>query len=429
MYEQVRQVVLESGLWDDGRELSHGFILSPSVYVVPQAKRNELQEIGFALYDCLAGLGDLMADACHTRNNGNHLYGMITRILRTGIPAIYHDLMVLHPDRVPSICKVDIMESDDGNFFIAEIDGHNKHGLGYSILGARIRDAVVMPQNHRFPGVAAIIAQEVKHRGEDSIILLYADQERFYLPEFRILESELARLGVELTVVAESDTQIEHGHLVARGDKEKHKLFVDFPFLYHNQELDARMAELYKNNEIDFLIPPKPFLGSKAVLALLRNDLDDSTLEDILLSYICPKSLELLRRYIPETYLVRKRSRDPKVTEAYWVECCGGKKFVLKESISSGMKGTAFMDDANFNAIMARACSSYYRFILQQEVTNRARNFQYFGDKGELKSGDWFVRVTVHYVVGGIADIIVTARRDKKVHGALDCLQLGSIIV
>jgi hypothetical protein len=49
--------------------------------------------------------------------------------------------------------------------------------------------------------------------------------------------------------------------------------------------------------------------------------------------------------------------------------------------------------------------------------------------KGELGHGEWFVRVTVHYFVGGIADIIVTARRDKKVHGALDCLQLGLVVV
>ena len=93
------------------------------------------------------------------------------------------------------------------------------------------------------------------------------------------------------------------------------------------------------------------------------------------------------------------------------------------------MKGTAFMDDAHFTVIMARACGSYYRFILQREVINRARNFQYFGNRGELQSGEWFVRVTVHYFARGIADIIVTARRDKKVHGALDCLQLGAIIV
>lgn len=207
MYEQVKQVVLESGLWDDGRESSHGFILSPGVYELSQEKQNELEAIGLALYDCLTGLGNLMVGV-HARNNGNHLYGMMARILKTGIPTIYHDLMALHPDYVPSICKVDIMESDSGNFFIAEIDGHNKHGLGYSILAARIRDAV-MPKARAFPGVAVIIAQEMECRGQSHIALLYADQEKFYLPEFRVLKSELARLGIELTIVAESDTRIE----------------------------------------------------------------------------------------------------------------------------------------------------------------------------------------------------------------------------
>ena len=79
---------------------------------------------------------------------------MIVKVLHTGVPAIYHDIMLLNPSSAPSICKVDIMESESGEFRIAEIDGHNKHGLGYSTLAARIRHAV-MPDAKAFPGVAA----------------------------------------------------------------------------------------------------------------------------------------------------------------------------------------------------------------------------------------------------------------------------------
>lgn len=45
MYEQVRQAVRDSGLWDNGREASHGFVLSPSVYEVPQEKRDEIETL------------------------------------------------------------------------------------------------------------------------------------------------------------------------------------------------------------------------------------------------------------------------------------------------------------------------------------------------------------------------------------------------
>lgn len=422
MYEQVRQIVLDSGLWDNRRMSSHDFVLSPSIYEVSQERRDELEAIGAVLHNCLAGLGRIAAIAFNPKLGTSTTWGMIARALRTGVPKIYHDIMLLNPSSVPSICKVDFMESADGNYRIAEIDGHNKHGLGYSTLTARIRRAL-MPEAQAFSGVATTLAKEVQRRGESNAVLLYADQERFYLPEFRILQDELASLVVELVVIAENDVQIQNKKVVVAGDGKERKLFVDLPFLYHNRELNARMAELYKGGEIDFLIPPKPFLGSKAILALLRNDIESKELEAILKSQIHPASLDLLRRYIPETYLVHKRAK-----EEYWHDQCNNKRFVLKESISSGMKGTVFMDEPHFNATMKRACDSYYRFILQEEVTNRAQAFHYFADGGYLQQGEWFMRVTVHYSTRRVADIIVTARQDKKVHGAPDCLQLGAVI-
>jgi len=322
---------------------------------------------------------------------------------------------------------VDIMESESGEFRIAEIDGHNKHGLGYSTLTARIRRAI-MPEAKAFPGVAMTLAKEIQRRGENSVVLLYADQERFYLPEFRILQAELATHGVEVGVVAESEVRIENERAVVSKDGKDHRLFVDFPFMSvrgtHSQAVNQILATRYRAGEIDFLIPPKPFYGSKAVLALLRNDIENDELEAILKSQIRSASLELLRQYIPETYLVHKRAR-----EEYWRGKCNGRRFVLKESISSGMKGTVFSDEPHFDAIMKRACDSYYRFVLQKEVTNRSRSFQYFADGGCLRQGEWFMRITVHYSVRRVADIVITARQDKKVHGALDCLQLGTIVV
>jgi hypothetical protein len=397
------------------------------VYEVPLDKRDELEAIGAALHDCLAGIGRIAAIAFNPKLGHSATWGMIVKVLHTGVPTIYHDIMLLNPSSTPSICKVDIMESESGEFRIAEIDGHNKHGLGYSTLGARIRKAV-MPDAKAFPGVAATLALEIKRRSENSVVLLYADQERFYLPEFRILQTELSTHGVEVVVVAESDVCVEGNRVVVSKDGKDHRLFVDLPFMTvrgaHSQAVNQVLATRYSAGEIDFLIPPKPFYGSKAVLALLRNETGSEELEAILKSQIRPASLELLRQYIPETYLVHKRAK-----EEYWRSKCNGARFVLKESISSGMKGTVFSDEPHFNAIMKHACDSYYRFVLQKEVINRSRSFQYFANGGRLHRGEWFMRVTVHYAIRRVADIIITARRDKKVHGALDCLQLGSIIV
>ncbi|MEK7619318.1 MAG: hypothetical protein AAB416_03745 [Patescibacteria group bacterium] len=423
MFGKVKQVVLDSGLWDDGRAASHGFLLSPSVYEVSRDKKDQLEALGAALHDCLGGLGRIAAiaarpDLCHSAT-----WGVIARALRTGVPVVYHDFMTTRPGSAPSICKVDLMESGDGELRIAEIDGHNKHGLGYSTLAARIRRAV-SPEADAFPGVANMLAKEVARRGETSVALLYADQERFYTPEFRIFQSELAEHGIETVVIAESDVHVNGNGRFTCPDGRQHTLLVDLPFLHHNTALNALLVEQYRAGDIDFLIPPKPFLGSKAVLALLRNDLGNEELESILKSQIPAASLELVRRYIPTTYLVHKRE-----TPDYWRARCEGKRFVLKESISSGMKGTIFSDDPRFADAMSTACGSYYRYVLQEEVINRPRSFDHFGKDGSVHHGEWFMRVTVHYAARRVADIAVTARQDKRVHGALDCLQLGAIVV
>lgn len=424
MFEQIKDVVRDSRLWDNGRMQSHGFTLSPSVYEISQEKRTELEDLGKALHDCLSGMGRIATIACNPTLCHGATWGMIAKVVRTDVPALYHDIMLHRPGSSPSICKVDLLESEDGEYRIAEIDGHNKHGLGYSALAARIRRALA-PTAVAFPGVASLIAKEVLRRGKDSAILLYADQERFYAPEFRILQAEIATHGIDMPVVAERDVCVGNGRMIANGVGDiSDRLFVDLPFLYHHDSLNALLAERYRNGEIDFLIPPKPFLGSKAVLALLRNSGDDENLEAILRSHIGASSLDLLRRFTPKTFLVGRRMNGVGAQLT-----ANGNRFVLKESISSGMKGTMFQDDAAFTHTLERASGSLYRAILQEEVVNRPRTFLSFAADGSVREDTWYTRVTVHYAVRRVADVTVTARTDKKVHGAPDCLQLGSVIV
>jgi len=421
MFQKVRQAVLESGIWDNGQNETHGFILSPDVYKISEEKRKELDFLGAALHDCLSGIGRIAAIALSPQLCHGVTWDAISRTLCAGIPTVYRDLMIRRPGAVPYICKVDIMESESGDYRIAEIDGHNKHGLGYSTLAAKIRK-IVSPCSQSFAGVAYHLAQEMKNRNQNDLTMLYADQERFYLPELVVLKREMENFGINLFVISESEASSNGGSFFKKNEKESATL-VDLPFLYHSKGLSELLSQLYKAGRIDFLIPPKPFLGSKAILALLRNDLRNRELESILLSQIQSASLDLLRRYIPETYLIHKREN-----EEFWRNRCNGRRFVLKESISSGMKGTVFCDDQQFDAAMKTACQSYYRFVLQEEITNRAQNFRYFDRYGELFSAEWYLRITVHYSRRQIADIIVTARQDKKVHGATDCLQIGSAI-
>jgi len=419
----IEQVVLDSGLWGPGRSPNYQFLLSPDLYQVTEVRRQELEALACALHDCLAGMGRLAAIACDEHLGSSRTWNMVAKVTRTGVPGLYAGLQVIKPSRVPVVCKVDFLEGVDGRLYIAEIDGHNKHGLGYSTLAARMR-RVIAPDHASFPGVVTAIVAELARRNTKSLTLIYADQERFYLPEFQIFQEELRRMGIDMIVAAESELGSEDGKLTVRGQELPGPLFVDLPFMYANESLNQVLAKRYLAGEVDFLIPPKPFLGVKGVLALLRNDEDDTRLESVLHSQIDSSSLALLRQYIPKTYLVSKQRRPE-----HWHGLMNGTRFVLKESVSSGMKGTVFSDEDKFKAGLAQACGSYHKFVLQEEVQNKPHPFRYFDRDGNVLEGVWYLRVTVHFVMRAVADIIVTARMDKKVHGATDCLQLGSVIV
>ena len=155
---------------------------------------------------------------------------------------------------------------------------------------------------------------------------------------------------------------------------------------------------------------------------LLRNDEHNEDLECTLRSQIPGAALERVRRSIPPTYLITKRNLDFIRNDLVG----SGTSYVLKAVTSSGMKGTVFMEDPGFETTLAELTQGRNGgYILQKEVSNKPETFSYFQPDGELRSDTWYKRVIVHFARGFVADMNITARRDKKVHGAKDCLQLG----
>ena len=420
MHSKLITVIAESGIWNGTRKESHAFLLSPSVYQVTEAQRQEFSMLGSALYDCLLGLSHIAVIAYDQGLNYSGAWLLARRVFSTGVPKVYQELQGMNVRHVPRLLKVDVMVDHSGNFKIAEIDGHNKHGLGYSTLGLRFREALY-PQAKAFPGIVKTLAGEMERLGHTEIKLFYADQERFYVPEFEIARQEFAKHGIKCVVVSEMDANeafLESG------------LFLDLPFLYHKTELYETIISAYKNGTVEFIIPPKPFLGAKGVLALLRNDGGDEHLEALLCSFIKRQSLEAVRKYIPETLLVGKQAEGIDAIKRR----VSHKKFVLKESISSGMKGTVFSDEACFDSVLTRACATNMNWILQEEIVNQPQTFSWFesvnGNGHEIRTAnDWFMRVTIQYVNRNLGDVVVTACRDKAVHGGKNCLQIGTVVL
>lgn len=419
MLNKLNTVISQSGLWDGTGKKSHGFLLSPSVYEITKYQQQELTKLGIAISDCLFGLSHIATIAYDQNLNYRGPWIFARKIFSTGVPKIYQELQGMNIKHIPKLVKVDLMVAENGSFKIAEIDGHNKHGLGYSTLGLRFREAL-FPDAVALPGAVKTLATEIRRMGHTEMKLFHADQERFYVPEFEIARQEFAKYGIDCIIRGEmkvDEAFLEQG------------LFLDLPFLYHRISLYEKIIPAYKNGQVEFIIPPKPFMGSKGVLALLRNDAKDPEVEWLLRTFIKGHSLALVRQYIPETVLVGKCAEGISAVKTRVFD----KRFVLKESISSGMKGTVFSLDEKFDEVLTRACKSNMNWVLQEEVVNQPQTFSWFengtnGDSQPRTANDWFMRVTAQYVHRELADIVVTARRDKAVHGAKDCIQIGTVI-
>jgi hypothetical protein len=349
--------------------------------------------------------------------NYNGAWVTLRRIFSSGVPKFFQQLQGLNVRDITKLLKLDLMINQFGEYKIAEIDGHNKHGLGYSTLAMNFRKALYENAD-ALPGVIQILATEIFRLGYDHLKIFYAKQDRFYVPEFEIAVREFAKHGIVCELIPE---------LTCNSEILQEGLFLDLPFLSYGTHLYKTIIPAYKNGKVKFIISPKPCLGSKGILALLRNDNNDEKLESILRAFISKDSLELVRKYIPETLLVGKQGEGLSSVRSR----LSLKKYVLKEVISSGMKGTRFSDSPEFESALINAINSNLNWVLQEEVENQPQTYSWYenGNDNLISSNDWFTRVTVHYVGRQLADIVVTARRDKSVHGAKDSIQIGTIII
>lgn len=403
-------------LWTDQ---NHKFCLSPDVYQITKDGNEQLRQIGEACIECLTGIGRVATIAANSDLAKMPAWRMIHRALWNGVPSIYQASAVKRPNSIPGSLKVDLIEGQDGKFWIAEIDGYNERGLGYGTLISKMRD-IIDPNADTLPGIGPLYAKMVKRfkRG-DEILLIYARKERFYLPEFTLFAEELRQYGITLLVASEEEVCATIQGFSVRGRLVDTTLLVYHPFIHYNEALNKALAKRYLSGQIDFILPPKPFFGSKAVLAILRNDENDPLLESALRSQIPGSALETIREYIPQTYLIHKNMS--------WNQDIGN--FVLKKTIASGMKGTFFPEDEGFAKLFEQAQANDFSFVLQREIQQKSQDYRYFTPEGGQETVRCFMRVIAFYIGRELAEIDVTALPRKAVHGATDSIFLGGVLV
>jgi hypothetical protein len=418
-YAELRAAIDSTGIWRGGREESHGFVVSPDVYELTHANAELLAELARATNNCLLGASRLMAIAADSSLAGHAPgYTRINRLLGRG--TLYGLGASIRPGALPILRKVDIVPGADGNLWIAEIDATNPRSLGYSLLG-RALVQTIRPAADTLCGVVPFLVEQLQRRKVQELTFLYGHTQRFYAPEFAILARELLGHGIVMHVLDEDDiVMVENRPTIAKTGYALPSVFVDFPPMNHNKPLINWLTAAAKAHAVQFLVPPKHFLSSKALLAVLSNATGNETIERLLLTQIEAKDLATLRRHLPPTFVIDETLP-------------AGKPYghmVLKKAVSSGMRGVTFGGTRRFADELQMARRAPGQFVLQQRVQPASFRFASYTAQGNLEPAkDWFLRLTAYFSYRGVEDVAVTARTDVRVHGASDAILTGTVVV
>lgn len=401
----LSNIIKESGYWDNHVE-DHSFLISPDVYILSISDQNQINDIGRFLPAVLHGVDRLMNEVSPANK--------INAIINSGIPQVYQRLQREHL-QIPEIVKVDLIKDAEGHFWIMEVDSINKHGWGLTMLINKLRD-IIAPNAHVLPSIAKILGQAILEYGhDDAVSLISASHEHFYLPEFKILSRELHALGVSLTILEEP---ISSNNVMA--------ISIDFPFLFRSSKEEVMdIAKAYCSFKKVFLLPPKPFLGSKAIMSLVVNREEQNEIQEIVRTYISGYALAGLGAYISPTFLVNKRRGRQ---EPYWLEYARGNKCILKACISSGAKQVYFPENENYWDNVQKACGSNYMYVLQHEIVPKLHRIRYFNHSGDVVEEEMYCRFTAYFSLNALVDLRIVARSNKRVHGAPDAVQMGVVI-
>lgn len=217
-------------------------------------------------------------------------------LLFDGLEAAYGNLLWQHPERHPTLIRVDLMVDINGAWKIAEIDPSNKHGMGFA-LACRYESGAGERQK-----LLSLLAPYVT----SDVIIVLGRKESFYTREQKFFAGKLAEYTGKKVVVVPED------NLTLKIPDET--LILDFPFC--GEDAWRVLSRQFCEKPESFINPPRHALGGKALMTLPYEHaewLEEAGMERV--------EIEELKTYLPPTY---------------------SGPFVGKEVFSSGAKGVFF---------------------------------------------------------------------------------------
>ncbi len=392
-YDALRAFYKRSGYWaTEYLAQRNACVLSPCVYVVSSAQQVQLQELGKSVYANVQDIATRLATyAVHPPRSRDEqeLLSIAHRNARQLVrPCDMRDASI------PPVIKVDMVQDEGGNYFVAEADVYNPRGLGFNAFFEKQLMAL-LPDVSTHPFLEWMADQLHAFAPHGSMTMIVSDYERYYASSFMILADALAEKHFSLRVVYESHSI----DLVAEISKTNGCAMI-LPESLSLPRVREALLRAHYAGDVQFFFPPKAFLGSKLLLPYMRND------------------------FVPTTALVSKyhKSHNPDVTHGAWI---------LKKGQSSGMKGVIFSDmDAG---VFHREIAQQYlckrpSWIVQKQVPQKPMRLRVYNVDGSLTEGNYYVRIIAQCCADGVIGLDITARTDRMVHGAPDCVMMPAIL-
>lgn len=431
----------EVGLWTgEASRSKYGFRLSPDSLEITASQRMELTEINDLVYSeggFLDGSMELFRQIFNPRFTSTKVGGRISRALRMGIPRQEGPIQRSFQTQIPAIAKLDLALACSGPAFrILEVEADQAHGFGYVTIADRF-GIRTFPNKAYLPGLITVLGDSLVERGfstKKPLALIVGRLESFYEQELEVFSGIANKEGLNIMFIPERELVVSADGVASHNNRNSvTDLLVDLPILTSAGRIgtgvdSVNLLDLYAQAKIECLIPPKRFLSNKNLLGLISNGSDDQDLEKVLLDVFNESKLSRLRRFIPVSAVINRKTEDYAALRVI----NNPDNWVIKKAVASGSKGVALPSSPDRQrAFLQEALVNPHSYIIQEKVEQEARRFHFAeqSELGDLRSALMYMRLTLFASPIRMAALALTARETEDVHGAKDCIQIPVVYV
>lgn len=390
----LEEHLVSSGYWlGNERRRRNAYVLSPSAYAVSGQQRIQLDALARALYASIERVSARLSTLGRSKHL-THEESFFLALAKNGVRGLQPPRE--HDGSIPPVIKVDLMQSSDGSFKIAEADVYNPRGFGYLAL----LDATIPAEFARVgSGMSGLAGHVARVANGAQVPIIVSTYETYYEPTYQILAHALLEQGIHAGVLREEDLAGKPFII------ERIRALFSIPdTLFARPSLREHLLDMYRGGQLRTYMPPAAYLGSKAFLPAYAE---------------CPTVAE----FMPKTVLLGRRHANNIPLN--------GSGMLLKGVVSSGHKNIVFSRKDPDGFVHTFETAQRQRnplWILQEEVQQSPVPIVVF-DGDDRVTREYFVRLTAYIERAGLLGLEVTGREDGFVHGAPDCIQIPCVHV